>query len=604
MNETTGSALATLATHAARLGATYRFDWPDVVQQAVQYLRYAREAKAEGNAASTLAALVGGASSGKSTIFNNLMGGSPISRITARSHATRGLILAVHEDALSETSAESATPAHSPAGLDDLLLPDLERQATVGDQQAEGAPGVLTVCTHELEDFAGVLLFDTPDFTSEAARQEGDLLLASLPWFDRLIIVIDRERWFDRQSLSMMKARAAPFASRKMVIFNCTEATELTDADRARLQTQADRLGAEKMIVLEHRLGRGLCRFPPVALDGVRAFLREPAPDRRGAVLRSVAEAAQLLLNQNQERRHRLERLRTTLTGAVRRELPTARACMIAMMNVEERRNLDVVSRVLRVREAREWFTSRTRRIGEGLRRMPYVGAMFGPANPADDRPDDDGDRVAIAHAHFETTSRRHVRELNRLLEASLFWNELRQWTGLGPAPRSFEWIESLREQIHDDALAFDRAMNQWTEKVASECAGFTTNVKGAIGASALGIAIVLIAVPGPLGVLTLAAAKGALIAAAGKLAAATGAGALLGKHAGRLADVVAEKLVGSKELGAVEAAAQRYCDRIEAGLQTHVEQAFREASELTLPADGAVIQALETISAEGGADQ
>ena len=581
MNDTTGSALTTLATHGARLGATYQFDWPAVTQQAVQYLRYARDAKA-----TTLAALVGGASSGKSTVFNNLLRGRTISRITARSHATRGLIVAVHDDR-----------------LDDLLLPDLERQAVADDGQAEGTPDVLTLAAHEIDDFADVLLFDTPDFTSEAARQEGDLLLASLPWFDRLIIVIDRERWFERQLITMMKARAAPFASRKMVIFNCTEATELTDADRARLHTQADRLGAEKMLVLEHRLGRGLCRFPPVALDDVREFLREPAPNRRGAVLRSVAESAQLVLNQNDERRHRLERLRTTLADAVRRELPSARACMTALMNAEERKNLEIVSRVLRVREAREWLTSRTRRIGEGLRRMPFVGAMFGSVSPADVRPDDD-DRVAIAHAHFETTSRRQVRELNRLLEASLFWNELRQWTGSGPAARSFEWTESLREQIHDDALTFDRAMNQWTEKVASECAGFTTNVKGAIGASALGIAIVLVAVPGPLGVLTLAAAKGALIAAAGKLAVATGAGALFGKHAGRLADVVAEKLVGSKELGAVEAAAQRYCDRIEAGLQAHVAGALREASELTLPEDGAVIQALETICTEGGKGQ
>ena len=94
------------------------------------------------------------------------------------------------------------------------------------------------------------------------------------------------------------------------------------------------------------------------------------------------------------------------------------------------------------------------------------------------------------------------------------------------------------------------------------------------------------------------------LIAAAGKLAAVTGAGALFGKHAGRLADVVAEKLVGSKELGAVEAAAQRYRDRIEAGLQAHVAGALREASELPLPADGAVIQALETICTEGGKGQ
>ena len=43
-------------------------------------------------------ALAGNPNTGKSTVFNNLLDGHLASRITARGHATKGPILAVHED--------------------------------------------------------------------------------------------------------------------------------------------------------------------------------------------------------------------------------------------------------------------------------------------------------------------------------------------------------------------------------------------------------------------------------------------------------------------------------------------------------------------------
>lgn len=495
------------------------------------------------------------------------------------------------------------TDTRSRGGADALLMPGLARRGAAPGEEAAGAPDVLTICPHEIDDLQGVLLFDTPDFTSEAARREGDLLRSSLPWFDRLIIVIDRERWFDRQSLSELRRHADPFGAPRMVVFNCTEPMELTDADRHQLAAQAERLGAENMAVLEHRLGRGLCLFPPGALDEVRAFLGASPPDRQRPVLRAVAGAAQHVLNQNGERRHRLERLRETLGGALRRELPSARACMVALMNAEERKNLDVVSRVLRLHETRAWLGAQSRRIGAGLRKVPLVGAMLGGSAPAEAQARERGDRAGIAEAHFESTARRHVRELNRLLEASLFWDEVRKWTGTGPESHTFEWTPALRDEVRADAVAFDRAMAAWIEKVAGACAGVAPNVKGAIGAGALGVAVVLIAVPGPLGVLTVAAAQSALAAAAGKLAIATGAGALFGKQATRLADVVTEKVVGSTELRALESAAERYRARIESEAQTHVDAALREAEHLTLPKGDSIERALERVCAEGGAN-
>ena len=112
-------------------------------------------------------------------------------------------------------------------------------------------------------------------------------------------------------------------------------------------------------------------------------------------------------------------------------------------------------------------------------------------------------------------------------------------------------------------------------------------------------MALVLVAAPGSVAVLTLATAKTALGAALGKLLAAAGAGALFGKQLGRLTEVVYEKLLGSAEFDAVRAAAGAFRTALLQAGATQAEEAHRDAARLVLPADDPLAGALQRLSTQ-----
>lgn len=585
MNLPLQSACRTVATEGERLRGQYRFDWSAAAQQSASVLRL----HAETDNLPPTVALVGGASSGKSTVFNNLLGGRNLSRITAKGHATLGPILAVHED------QREAVAKWLSRGL---LLPGFEvDQAGDGGGPVQGAPSSLAVCYHLESSLRDVLLLDTPDFTSEAARLEGDVLLALLPWFDRVIVVIDHERWFDRQSISHLRAHSNAFGQQRFALFNATQEEKLTEADKEALNKQAARVEAVGHQLLDYRRGRGLCVFPPGTFDEVVSFARGPAVDRNDALVRVAAEAANRVLNQNEERIARLDQLRDKLQAAARRVLPATDDCMTSLMTADERSQMDVVSRVFRLRRSKSWLSAQTRRIEGALKRVPLVGSFVRQRAPLlDDQDVDPNDRRAIGLAFFESIAKRQAHELQRAVHRSQFWDEISRWTDLAPGDIEFAWTEELRDAVRQDIAHFDEALGAWNERVKAECRGLAPNIGGAVSAGVLGVAIALVAVQGPIAALTLVAAKGALAAAAGKLAAGAGAGALFGKQLGRLVQVVREKLIGSEEFRNVRRAADAVLRRCEESGDAMTSRAVEEARRLVLPGEDALSEALQIL--------
>jgi hypothetical protein len=577
------AALDVIAKEGASLRSHYHFEWPEAVQQAVLRLRFDRAWEP----ATPLVAIVGGASSGKSTVFNNLLGGELVSRITAHGHATRGLIAAIHEEHRSRIERL----------LDgDLIFPGLERVTVATGEPVEGRPETLSVFWHSLEKLRHVILFDTPDFTSETARREGDVLLALLPWFDRILVVVDRERWFDRQSFSELRLQSQRLDQRRLAVFNSTHDHALSDKDREALGAQAERMAADDRVILEFRRGRGLCLFPPGTFEQVEAFVNVPPASRHKALLRLPAEAANRLLNQNEERAARLGELRDALWAVPQRVLPSERGCMTALMTPREREQLDIVWRVLRLENTKAWLARQTGRLEKALRKVPVVGTVMGASQAKAVQPASDDDREAAVLAYFESEGGRLAYEMQRVVQGSRFWDEVHRWTGLSPSRRSFAWDEALKQAVRDATASFQRALDSWNAKVVNECQGMAPNVKGAVGAAVLGIAVVLVAVPGPVTVLTLVAAKGAIAGALGPLAMATGAGALFGKQFGRLVKVVEEKLVGSREFEAVREAASGFRALLEEQGRRIADEAIDEARGLVLPPDDELASSLETL--------
>jgi hypothetical protein len=588
--------LECLANRGRALQDSYHFDWPESVQQAVQCLRFlvgeSREAAGQSPPPAiprpVLAAIVGGASAGKSTIFNNLLAGRAASRVTAWGHTTRGPVLAAHEN-------------HRPWLQDRVaagrFFAELRCVFSELDDNAAGEPDRLTVVYHAIDALRPVLLFDLPDITTELSRAEGDVALHRLAWFDRLIVVLDPERWFDRQSLGGLRAESVRFGQERYVAFNRAAEGGLDEGDLARLREQADRLGALDMGVFESRRGRGLCRFAPGALDGLAAFLVRPPPHRIPILSARAAEAARRVLDQNDERAARLDRLRRTLSTEALAGLPSAADCMGALMTAPERRLLEPMARVLRLDAHQRWLAAQTRRLRSLLADVPLVGALTGRANPHAGPPPAAAGRRETADRFFEFWAGRQAHEIARYVEGSLFWNEVRSWTGRGPAASRFTWDAARRDAVARAAEGVDRALAAWTAKVEAECHGMAPHVKGALGAGALALAVVLVAVPGPVTALTLVAAKAALGAALPQWLAAAGLGAVLGRHAGRLAEVFREKLIGGPEFDAVRQAADRFRVLLESAGRDLVQARLAEAEALVLSADDALHVALDRLA-------
>lgn len=267
---------------------------------------------------------------------------------------------------------------------------------------------------------------------------------------------------------------------------------------------------------------------------------------------------------------------------------------MTSLMTPSEREQLEIVSRVLRIHESKEWLSAQTRRLRSAFKRVPIVGAIAGVWREyAVEAPADSTDRGAIAASYFEGLARRQAHEVQRAVRSSAFWDEVRRWAGLEPGEREFTWDAGLEESVKAAADDFDRALTAWNAKVETECRGLSPNIKGAIGVGAIALAVVLIAVPGPISALTFVAAKGAMWAALTQLATAAGAGGLLGKHMGRLMTIVYEKLLGSPEFDAVHAASDGFRGRLESVGRTFVDEAVLEATALVMPCDDPLASAL-----------
>ncbi len=594
MKTTLDQALATVTAGGAQLAHELRLGWTEQDHQTACGLRFTLNTSRAG-AGVSLVAIVGGASSGKSTVFNNLLDGRPISQVTIRSHTTRGPIVAVHE-ALRER-------VEMWLDHDRILLPTLRPEAASPGDPLEGTPESAFVVYHTTAGLENAILIDTPDFTSEAARLEGDVTLSLLPWFDRLIVLVDHERWFDRQAVGLLHRESSRFGQERFVLFNRTVEGEMAQADRDRLGTQAGRLAASGFNILDYRRGRGFRQFPPQTLDDVLAFTGGPAPDRAGTLRRELSGSAARVLNANAERAARLAALGPALERAVRDATPSRWECMTALMNGPEREQLELVSRVLRLNEMKDWVSRQTERLEAVLARVPGGGLLVRrrTAEP-EAAPSDDVSRGQRGLEWFRARCVQQLARLNEMAALSEFWDEVRRWTELDPEPVTSAATDAFDGRVNDAVRDVDEALERWSAKVQSECQGVSPHVVGAVGTTAIGVLVLLVAVPGPLSVLTVPLAAGAVGGALGKLAAAAGVGVVAGKHLGRLAEVMREKLLGCPELDAVQAAAERYRGLIEEHGRQATEQLVADARRLVLRGDDPLLTALDVLHDAGDA--
>ncbi|HUU85290.1 MAG TPA: GTPase [Phycisphaerae bacterium] len=233
------------------------FDWTALdrnVCAAAAFKRRWREAPG-------LVALLGGASSGKSTLFNSLLG-REVSRISAHAHETRGPVAAVSQVWSQRFDAWRRDAA---------IFPGLETAVLGDDESTTGRVGTLCLHRHDVAPLADVVLVDMPDVTSKMAADEGSITRTLLPWFDGLIIVVDEERWFDAAVFDETVEFARNLGPRFWVVFNRTEdAGALAPLDRQRLTDHAESRHAAGFCVSSFRPGSG---YRPVADETSRRIV-------------------------------------------------------------------------------------------------------------------------------------------------------------------------------------------------------------------------------------------------------------------------------------------------------------------------------------------
>ena len=399
------------------------------------------------------AGIVGGASSGKSTLFNNLLGGRHASQVTMMSHTTKGPVLAVHLEA-EETLADWLDG-------DRLFMPRLARRTARPDDRTPGQVDTLTVTSVSADLPPELLLLDTPDFTSQAALLEGDRTRNMLCWFDCVLVVVDEDRWFDRQTFGWLRDRLDRYDLPRLVAFNRNERSDpLTDTDLARLAQQAARLRAEH-VLLDHVPGRGLRTLPDEMLSPIREWLARPdqtrSPARHRARLQHLlADRANHLLNANQQRFAWLERLGAALDETVRREMKAeATLAFDVLMSASQARLLSPYWQSL-IRPG-TWLAERTSSL---FRRLPGMG-LLGAAKPTGSSagPAEPDDMIARGAAFFAAEVTRVADHLLLCASQSPLFKAAPlpagQLQALRPDPATLE--EQGRRQAQHCRQAFDR---------------------------------------------------------------------------------------------------------------------------------------------------
>jgi hypothetical protein len=332
--------------------------WTEAEQNVAEAARFLLDADLNGEC--TVVGVVGGASSGKSTLVNALVGlvegggARYVSTVMMRAHTTRGPLVCAAEPAQSR--------------LRDWVtrcgwggFRNLRESARAGP--AAGEEGGLTVVPCSGPTLARVAILDTPDFTSLASRQTGDVTRSLLPWLDRVIVVVDEDRWFDEQVFGWLAARLEALIPRdeRAVVFNRTQrggesGERLGEAERAALLHRGQRLGTT-VFFLEHQPGRGLVDLTHGPNAGRVAEIaawaaREGRPD-------SVRRRVQLLVQElrgrcaavvieNDRRRALLARLaRTMETEQSARGLTDRQVAYDVLLTPEQQRQLDPIWQAL-----------------------------------------------------------------------------------------------------------------------------------------------------------------------------------------------------------------------------------------------------------------
>jgi len=288
--------------------------------------------RAETGMSAPLIGIMGSASSGKSTLFNSIVG-ADLALVTPIPHQTIGPILAVAREWLPATD-------HAV-----FLRPAVEsvRSAPRAAEGLVGDPAAATVVPAWDEAVRAFALLDLPDIGTVDSREERRVALRLLPWLDRVILIVTEESFAQAdhqeiiEALGMLRperARADLFVVQNHRHSRTTE-KELTE----RLE-QVRRFWSNATVTALPRLGEGE-RFATADTEPLIAEAHTRAGRTLRAAMRNLAE--ELVGEVATLADHRRRELASLRTG-IREEIREAARFRKAFFSNEFRKRLDAFS--------------------------------------------------------------------------------------------------------------------------------------------------------------------------------------------------------------------------------------------------------------------
>lgn len=373
--------------------------------------------------------LVGGASSGKSTLFNSLIG-CEASLISAHAHETLGPIIAVH--------------ARREAQLSDwlergLLFGGFKPLRISQPTPTGGASDAVHFWTHDCRPLEDVLLCDLPDVTSQSSAQEGEVTRNLLPYFDGLVVVVDEERWFDAAVFEDFLTFARTFAPQVLVVFNRTEpGSALSAEERARLAEVAGRGRASGHCICPYQPGSG---YRPVAAE-TRAELLAwmhglKVAVRRRALADYLRDRANAVIAENLARAERFERLLRRVDDRLA-EVAADTSLTLDLLTAEEKRLLGVGHRFVPLYDLARQVSRRVAELA-GRPRSSEVDFEKPPQAMAE-----------VLGRNLEMRCDRATNRIDELTATSGYFPNHRHWenTWAPPVIDTDEWAQRIRAHI------------------------------------------------------------------------------------------------------------------------------------------------------------
>ncbi len=238
-----------------------------------------------------LIGFIGCTGTGKSTLFNSLIG-KALSSTSWHAHNTSGPVLAA--DIAFQKAIEAANI---------LLLPAFSHQRKKENQPVTGCPNELHL--FYLSANLNAVYIDLPDINTTRARHDQQISLQIMPWLDTAVFITDDETVYHRDYQEPVQLSEELQQNRVCVLVN--RGRDQVDLDHRDLQSVREFFSVHKITILPNLDGKLQYTNEPDFIQLHNQLKQTPPRKNHTPLLCKIADDSADLMKKNQSRFESLE---------------------------------------------------------------------------------------------------------------------------------------------------------------------------------------------------------------------------------------------------------------------------------------------------------